>query len=367
MKKFFVPLFLVLLFSCSNEGFKSDIAADSQKREYCKIGEYSKEISKTLCEEVGGETGFRPPSEISSSSDEDVSSSSGGTISSSSRNNTNASSSSVGALSSSSRNTSSSSSHNTASSSSGDDVSSSSDDDDVSSSSGGALSSSSNGAISSSSSVGISSSSSSLPSPSLGDCSTSFPSYVAKAPQKESLSDLVPVENNYDRCVVTYSVSSTGGGSNVASISGDEISFTTNGSSSGARTINIAARATCTGFSTPFTKTCPIQIEVIADKFAKIETCDNPRIDVGPGSTVVEITCVKESGPASHFGCDKPAGSSDFGPSNVFTLNKVKAGPNTTSWQSSWADIAIPAALAAKENKRVLIEYNGGTMGCVAY
>jgi hypothetical protein len=378
MKKFFVPLFLILIFGCSNEKIEIDPNAASTQRDiHCYVkdsDDYYEKISENLCLEIiGGTEGYRPPVDVSSSSDEE-SSSSRGSVSRSSSSGGAISSSSGGAgsssshIGSSSSGTGSSSSHLGSSSSGGADSSSSvvagSSSSVVagSSSSVVAISSSSGGAGSSSSSVAVSSSSSSLAPPSLGDCSA-FPSYVSKA-KEESLKDLVSLENHYDRCgEVTYSTNS-----NFAVITGNSISFANAPSAPGTRTLNITARVTCTGF-TVSSKPCQIPIEVIGDKFAKIEICDDPRVSVGPGTTVVEVSCTNKEGlPARNFGCNKREGDGSFGPNDVFTLNGSKAGNGQTSgnWQSTWAFIAIPPTLAAKESKRVLIDYTK-EIGCVAY
>lgn len=377
MKKSLILLFFLLLLGCTNS-IDAEKAFSSQKEVWCYIKDgVCKKINESLCADIGDSVEADDERCNSSSSDEEISSSSEDGDDGSSSSIVINSSSSRAAGSSSSRAVSSSSagsgssSSRAVSSSSDEEISSSSEDEDGSSSSIGTLSSSSStvgssSSVSSSSSVAVSSSSS-LVAPSLGACSATFPSYVSKA-KKEYLGDLISVVNDHERCGnVVYTLAGGGNPNNMPSISGDSINFANYPSSSATRTLNITANVTCPGFTIP-AKTCSVSIEVVADKFAKIETCDNPRVPVGPGATVVEITCLKEDGsPAKEFGCDKPSGSNDFGPNNVFTLNKVKAGPNTTNWQSGWASVAIPAAIAAKESKRVLIEYNGGQMGCVAF
>jgi len=143
MKKFFVLLFFWFL-SCSNDGFESQIAADSAKEDFCRIIKDSDttcymKISTKLCKELGGEPKMCPPT-VSSSSSDDISSSSGNAVSSSSSKA--GSSSSGNTVSSSSGKVSSSSSGIGGSSSSDDEEGSSSSDDDDSSSSIGSLSSS---------------------------------------------------------------------------------------------------------------------------------------------------------------------------------------------------------------------------------
>jgi hypothetical protein len=360
MKKSLVPLFFFLLIGCSNDGFESEKVVSSQKDVWCKIDDKCLQISKNLCDEMEGITpcGSTVPGNDVSSSSANVASSSSSRAASSSSVNAVSSSSSVVASSSSSIVASSSSSSVVASSSSNVVVSSSSEDD-VSSSS-----------IGDSSSSIVVSSSSNLPAPSLGECSP-FPYYVATT-QKESIDGLVPIIDNYDRCQITYTLSSSSGG--IPGI-GSSITITsTNGNdslrfasaSSTARNIIITATATCTGFPIQ-TKTCSISV-IVASKFAdKIETCDNPRVSVGPGPTVVEINCIKDGKPAKNFGCDnRPTDNVDpanFGPDDVFTLNGIKP---TINGQSGWATIAIPDDLANKESKRVLIDYDRG-IRCVAH
>jgi hypothetical protein len=185
--------------------------------------------------------------------------------------------------------------------------------------------------------------------------------------KEESINDLVPVINDYNRCNVTYTLSSSsggppGGGSN-PTISASSISFAAVSASSTPRNITINARAQCEGIATPLTKSCTISV-VVAEKFAKIEKCHDPRVSVGPGTTVVEITCVNgeppaTTTPASTFGCDCSGG--DWSNDNIFTLNGNRAAPS-----GCWAIAPIPPADASKEIKRVLINYTR-EIGCVAY
>jgi len=170
--------------------------------------------------------------------------------------------------------------------------------------------------------------------------------------KKEDIKSLIPSNGCGD---VTYTIQS---GSTYASITGDEISFDKAiANATAKRTITIRASASQCG-----TKDCSIEV-VIADKFAKIETCHNPRVPVGPSITAVEVTCVNDdSTPAKTFGCDCPSGNgNDWSTTNMFSLNGIKA-----SGSGCWAIAPIPAADANKEIKRVLIEYNK-EIGCVAY
>jgi len=337
-----------LLFSCSNDGFESEkVAAPPKKDVWCLVKEKCVgPISKNLCEELGGteklggiENGCNSLSGSSSSS-EDV-------ISSSSLDDDVSSSSSVGSVSS---------------SSSGGVVipSSSSGVIDVSSSSDGVVipSSSSDGDVSSSSSSEAVSSSSLAP-PSFSECSP-FPSpyYVAKT-KKEYIGDLVSLKGNTDGCGnITYALTQQ---SNSISITGDTISFA-GVSSSSSRTINIRASVQC-GTGAPLTKECSIDV-VVADNFAKIETCHNPRVPVGPGKTTVEITCSDGNTPAQTIGCDCASppntNTDDWSATNMFTVNGTKA-----QGSGCWATAPIPAAVVVGIN-RVLIEYTK-EIKCVAY
>ena len=281
MKKFFVPLFLLLLLSCSSEGFKSDIAASAQKNVNCCVRVDGKYIQKTISENLCTEVGFpieKCLDEVNSSSSDEVSSSS------------RPSSSSQG--SSSSRPGSSSS---VGSSSSGADSSSSGDDDSSSSvggsssSSVGAVSSSSVGAgssssigNSSSSSIGISSSSSAPPSLT---CSTNpFPYYVAKT-KKESVKNLF---SNNGCGNVTYTIQS-GGTAAGATISGDSISFATASTTERPITIRATAASQCG------TKDCQIAV-VIADDYrdARCNHKDVFKVNlttIKSATTVIEYAC----------------------------------------------------------------------------
>jgi hypothetical protein len=297
MKKSLVPLFFFLLFSCSNEGFKSEIAASSQKKVWCQINGCHK-ISESLCSEMGGvvvdydynecESSSSSVDDVSSSSDVDVSSSSRIGVSSSSRG---SSSSSRG--SSSSVVDGGSSSGGDASSSSG--GASSSSEDDVSSSSIGDSSSSSSSMNSSSSVVA---SSSSLVSPSLVGCSP-FPYYVLTT-KREYIKNLVSIEGNTVGCGdVTYSVSSTGGGpggGNIASITsnGDSISFTNASASSTVRNLTIRANAQCNGTPLQY-KDCPVQVVVVAadyrDAKCNHEGIFSVNLAITRTPTVIDYAC----------------------------------------------------------------------------
>jgi len=384
MKKFFVPLFLLL--SCSNEEIKpNENAASEQKNGPCFVknsdghsGDFYKNISKELCEQIGGtpddhcpdETGFicntgASSSSVSSSSRITSSSSVGGTGSSSSSRIT--SSSSVGG-------TGSSSSGGTGSSSSGGVAGSSSSVGAGSSSSVIAGSSSSIGNLSSSS-IGVSSSSS-LASPILDTTAfcTSFPNYVAKyvtgtTPKKEYIKNLFSLEGDDSGCgTISYSVSSTGGSgnTNTASISGDSISFANYSVSSTTKRNSIITASVKCGARTQ-TVECPIEVYVAADKFAKVSLCDTKVPVLGTTAspaTVVEISCRKDNGSLpDKFGCDNKEGNFTSA-TDVFTLNGSPAA--SSSYPNGWADADIPANIVDKDIKRILINYNK-EMACAAH
>jgi len=292
MKKFFVPLFLVLLFSCSSiEDFKpSEQAASEQKNNRCYVErnhKYYDNISESLCVEMGGEPGKFCPVEVCGEGE--ISSSSRNTASSSSRG---SSSSRVG--SSSSRIGSSSSNDD------GDDSSSSGDDDSsssivaVSSSSVGAGSSSSSSAVSSSS-IGNSSSSSvgNSSSSSLGppdiDITTacaSFPYYVAKT-KKEPIKNLF-LESNTTGCEkISYSASGS------ASISGDSISFASYTVSTTAEQKPIITASVECGSKT-YSAKCPITVVVAADSL-KEARCNHESIfgkfNITKATTILNYAC----------------------------------------------------------------------------
>jgi len=298
MKKFLVPLFLILLLSCSNEGFKSDIAASAQKNATCFFPDgRCLEISESLCTDIGGTLGKCTQSSSSSNVD-DVSSSSGVDDVSSSSVASGVSSSSRGGRSSSSGGdaVSSSSADATTSSSSGDitvsssssvagGVSSSAEGGDASSSSVVvSVSSSSGGTVSSSSSLVVSSSSSAPPS--LGACSA-FPYYVTKT-KKEYIKNLVPSNGCGN---VTYSLTGSGSGNNGISITGDTISFANASASSSKRNLTIRATAS----SQCVNKDCPIEV-VITDAAYKDAKCNHQDIfpvnlAITSTTTIIDYAC----------------------------------------------------------------------------
>jgi len=174
-----------------------------------------------------------------------------------------------------------------------------------------------------------------LPDPVLGDCKL-IGDWDAMMFKKDTLFMSVPIENNYGRCKVqndTLPLKDYSGKVN-----------------------DITAKVVCG--TTTTNKKCNEEV-FVADKFAEIKICDNPRVQIGPGITVVEITCKKDGEPAKNIGCDSPSG--DWSANNIFTINGVKA-----QYGGTWAYAPIPADIAGKESKRVLIEYNK-EIGCVAF
>ncbi len=336
MKKFFVPLFFALLFSCSTEDFKSEIAASAQKdvdcwviiENECKF----RQISKSLCDEIGIPKS-ECPAEVSSSSEEE--------ISSSSRN----------AASSSSRNAGSSSSRAGSSSSGGSVVSSSSDDEEVSSSSGGGavssssvvnLSSSSGGGVSSSSVVVVSSSSSEPPAePTWSECN--IPQYVGRNEPIANLKFISIVNNN--GCVITYKLGSSN--SNATNLNYGSSAVGTN------QTLNITASATCTGGITlsPNPKSCSKTVTV-ADYVKIIEMRESAILK--SGRTVVDI--LEAPAAATMFGCQArdPSGSENtFQGKTSFILDGDTASVTDNEW---WVKIPIT-------NGRMLFESNNQGVG----
>jgi len=177
-----------------------------------------------------------------------------------------------------------------------------------------------------------------LPDPVLGDCKL-IGNWDAMMFKKDTLFMSVPIENNYGRCKVqndTLPLKNYSGKVN-----------------------DITAKVVCG--TTTTNKKCSEEV-FVADKFAEIKECHNPRVQIGPGITIVEITCKDGDTPAKTFGCDCPSGNgNDWSATNIFTINGVKA-----QGSGCWATAPIPADIANKESKRVRIEYNK-EIGCVAY
>jgi hypothetical protein len=174
-----------------------------------------------------------------------------------------------------------------------------------------------------------------LPNPVIGDCKL-IGDWDAMMFKKDTLFMSVPIENNYGRCKVqndTLPLKNYSGKVN-----------------------DITAKIVCGATTTD--KKCNEEI-FVADKFAEIKECHNPRVQIGPGITIVEITCSDGDTPAKTFGCDCSGG--DWSTTNMFTLNGIKAQGG-----GCWATASIPSDIANKESKRVLIEYNK-EIGCVAY
>ena len=350
MKKFFVPLFLILIFSCSNEGIKPDErAAKTQNDVHCYVehsGDYYEKISETLCEQIGGREGYKPV-DVSSSSDEESSSSSRGNRSSSSRTGGSSSdgeinSSSDGEISSSSR-IGGSSSGGVVSSSSGV-AGSSSSVGAGSSSSVGAGSSSSIGASSSSSSEAVSSSSSeALPAPAWSECN--IPQYVGR---NEPIANLkfISIEHNNGRCgTITYRLNSTGQGQPVTTLSYNNNQIGTN------QTLNITASTTCSGGITLGQKSCSKSITV-ADYLKFIEAGADTVLKAG--RTIVEVGGVPVS--KNEFGCqarDNSGSPNPFEGKTSFILNGVTASVTDNPW---WVKTAITS-------NRMLFESNNANVG----
>ena len=180
-----------------------------------------------------------------------------------------------------------------------------------------------------------------LPDPVLGNCKL-IGNWEAMMFKKDTLFMSVPIENNYGRCKVqndTLPLKNYSGKVN-----------------------DLTAKVVCGATTT--NKKCSEEV-FVADKFAEIKTCHNPRVQIGPGITVVEITCKDGDTPAKTFGCDcsgkDTPNQADWTNNSIFTINGVKAQGG-----GCWATAPIPADIANKESKRVLIEYNK-ELGCVAY
>jgi len=172
----------------------------------------------------------------------------------------------------------------------------------------------------------------------------------------EDLTNLISLEGDPTGCSITYSV--IGSGANISSGS-SFINFTASASST-ERSFTIRATLQCEDDpDLDMSRTCqPVKV-VIADKFAEIKTCDDPRVQIGPGRTAVEISeC-----PKSNVGCDCKDGNWNNS-TNMFTLNGVKGVSEGEG--NCWATAPIPADLVSKPVKRVLIEYNK-EIGCVVH
>lgn len=339
MKKFLVPLLFVLLFSCSSDGFKSDIAADTQKR-YCKIDDNNVEIiSKNLCDKLGGIAGS-PNDNVSSSSDEEISSSSGDYVSSSSRNTVSSSSRNTVSSSSGGADSSSSSGGGGSSSSSGDAGSSSSSGGAVSSSSGSTGSSSSSGdEVSSSSTDSPSSSSEPLPEPAWIDCN--IPQYVGR---NEPIANLkfISIENNNGRCgTITYRLN--GAGQNVTTLNYSSSAVGTT------QTLNITAYTTCSGGITLSPKSCSKAVTVA--NYVKF-SATNDDTSLQSGKTVVDVGGMT----ATKFGCQALSSSGSPNPfegNTSFILDGITVVVTDNPW---WVKTAI-------SSNRMLFESNNTGVG----
>jgi len=350
MKKSLVPLFFVLLLSCSSDDFDSEKAASAQKDVPCTIKVEDKDtcvrISKKLCLEIGGTTPcpiVNNPSGDSSSSDDDVSSSSEDVVSSSSVDDVSSSSSRNSSRSSSSNAVVSSSSADVVSSSSEDVISSSSSVDAVSSSSADAVSSSSSAVNQSSSSAGASSSSSSesLP-PAWSECN--IPPTVGR---NEPIANLkfISIVNNNGRCsgTITYRLNSASSNATNLNYSSSAIGTTS--------TLNITASVTCSSGITLSPKTCSKQVTV-ADyvKFSEVST----DVFLKSGKTIVDIGGV----PANMFGCQARDNSTNPSPNpfdgkTSFILDGKTVSVTDDRW---WVKTAITG-------NRMLFESNNANVG----
>jgi len=320
MKKFFVPLFLLL--SCSNEEIKpnENAASEQEKRKFCYIekdDEYINDISESLCNEIGGKgLNYKPYSSNSgdagSSSSRITSSSSHG--SSSSRI---TSSSSVGAGSSDSEDDDSSSSVGTGSSSSVVNLSSSS--------------------VSSSSTVS-SSSSESISNPAWSECN--IPQYVGR---NEPIANLkfISIENNNGRCgAITYRLGSSSSNATNLNYSSNAIGTS--------QTLNITASTTCSGGITLSSKPCSKSVTV-AD-YVKFSDTDDTYLKAG--KTIVDVSGVS----ATLFGCqarDNTESPNPFEGKTSFILDGTTVSVTDNPW---WVKTEI-------SGNRMLFESNNANVG----
>jgi hypothetical protein len=158
------------------------------------------------------------------------------------------------------------------------------------------------------------------------------------------------IKNNYGRCTkVEYSLNGTNGWS-----ASDTLSL----EGSSGRLSNITTKVTCG--TKIHEKKCST---VTVVNYAKIEICHNPRVQVGPGLTIVEINCYNDNNPANiatNFGCD--CNGEDWDTNNYFTLNGVKA----TEGGGCWTSISLPSASTDANRRQFLVNYKK-EIGCVAY
>jgi len=323
MKKFLVPLFFFLFLSCS-EDIDLKYAASAQDRvSYCEIeNQCVKDISESVCTELGKEITFTECDELGSS----LSSSSDNGISSSS----------------SSSATNSSSSYTSSSSSSSSKVNSSSSKT-VSSSSNGLISSSSNNELSSSSIENTPSSSSESSQEPLAWSECSIPPYVGK---DEPIANLkfISIENNNDRCSITYTLNNSIANATDLNYSGSAVG--TN------QTLSITATAACNGVTiTPNSKTCSKTVTV-ADYVKFTRTGDPGEKILQSGKTIVDVD--EES--AHAFGCQARDSTGDPNPfrgETSFILNAVTASVTEDEW---WVKTPI-------SDNRMLFESNNLEVG----
>ena len=197
-----------------------------------------------------------------------------------------------------------------------------------------------------------------LPDPVVEECSftNTSNSLITKSDTLTNLDTLFlksPIKNNYGRCTMEYSLDGT---------SSFDTSDTLPLNGSSGKLSNITTRVTCG--TEIHDNICPA-ITVV--NYAKIETCHDPRVTVGPGLTIVEINCYNDNNPANvatNFGCD--CNGEDWGyndPNNYFTLDGVKAN----NGGGCWIAISLPPSNSTDPNRRQFLVNYKKEIGCVAY
>jgi len=160
-----------------------------------------------------------------------------------------------------------------------------------------------------------------------------------------------PIKNNYGRCSsVKYSLN---GASNLGT--SDTLLLT----GSNGKLNNIMTRVTCG--TEDIDKKCSA---VTVVNYAKIEKCHDPRVQVGPGTTIVEVDCYNDDNPnniAENFGCDCNGG--DWSSDDSFSLN----GAKPTNIGGCWATIKLPASTSTDAKRRQFLVNYKKEIGCVAY
>ncbi|GBU23678.1 hypothetical protein R83H12_00294 [Fibrobacteria bacterium R8-3-H12] len=128
-----------------------------------------------------------------------------------------------------------------------------------------------------------------LPNPATGNCVLTGNS-KAYMLDKDTLTVGVSVDNNYGRCKIEYTFSSSSGSSGYK----ENNSFALAGSG-GKDLTNIKARVTCSG-ATPEVRDCP-PVKVAYYKKAECTTSENREaFAIVKGSTILEFTCNKSKG-----------------------------------------------------------------------